>query len=661
LADLGALYRLQLTSAFGFDEARALVPYLRGLGVSHLYLSPSLEARAGSLHGYDVIDPARVSDERGGLVGLRKLSAAVHEAGMGIVLDVVPNHMAAVDENRLWSDPALRERFFDVDSVTRRHRRFFVIDDLAGVRVEDPLVFEETHELVLRLVGEGVIDGLRIDHPDGLADPSGYLDSLRGAGVERLWVEKILGSEERLPDWPVCGTVGYEFLCDACGLFVDPAGEAPLTALWEEVSGDRRGFFDVALASKLEQVRGPFAPEVERLSHEWGGSGGSELPLAELEEALAALPVYRTYVEPWAGHVTDADRCAVDAAGMAPRIGRALLLEGEAPTGFVTRFQQTTPGVTAKGVEDTAFYRYARLLALNDVGGDPGRFGISVEQFHGACAERALRWPSSLLTTTTHDTKRSGDVRARIGALSSVADEWADVVGRLMAATEPLRTGGAPDDVERYFIFQTLAGAWPIARERLSDYMIKATRERAVTTRWAEPNSDWEDAVARFCHALYTDDGFLSEFEPFADRLAQLGNRAALGQLALKLTVPGVPDIYQGDELWYRALVDPDNRRPVDFARRAHLLRAREFADEPKLWLTSELLALRARRPEAFAGRYDPVDAGEDAIAFARGGAVLVVISLRGGSASVASPSGRWRDVIAAGEHGVTVLERVGR
>ena len=265
--EVRATYRLQLTPEFGFAAAAALIPYLHELGVSHLYLSPSLEARAGSSHGYDVVDPARVSEDRGGESGLRALAQQARAAGMGIVLDVVPNHMAACDENRYWTDPALRERFFDIDPVSGRHRRFFDIDDLAGVRVEDPAVFEATHGLVLGLVAEGVIDGLRIDHPDGLADPAGYLRALRARGVGCVWVEKILAPSERLPaDWPVSGTVGYEFLNEALGLFVDPAGEATLSELWVLASDDARPFGAHALEAKLEQALTTFAPELERLA-----------------------------------------------------------------------------------------------------------------------------------------------------------------------------------------------------------------------------------------------------------------------------------------------------------------------------------------------------------------------------------------------------------
>ena len=354
---------------------------------------------------------------------------------MGLILDIVPNHMATDDANRYWSDPDLRRRYFDLDEETGRHRRFFDIDHLAAVRQEDEAVFEETHKLALALVRDGTVDGLRIDHPDGLADPAGYLRRLRDGGARHVWVEKILDPGEPLRDWAVEGTVGYEFLNDVAALFVDPAGEAPLTALWEELSGDRRPFSAYADEAKLEQARTTFAPEVDRLRREAPREVGG------LERALASLPVYRTYVEPWSGAVADEDREAIAEAGLPESLARVLRLEERGWDAFVTRFQQTTPPVMAKGVEDTAFYRYARLLALNDVGGDPGRFGISIEEFHAGNAERAERFPRNLLVTQTHDTKRSGDVRARIGALSAMPDEWAARVRRWLELTADISTG----------------------------------------------------------------------------------------------------------------------------------------------------------------------------------------------------------------------------
>jgi (1->4)-alpha-D-glucan 1-alpha-D-glucosylmutase len=681
--ELRATYRLQLTPEFGFAQARARVPYLRDLGVSHLYLSPTLQARPGSTHGYDVIDPGRLSEDLGGRAEFERLASAAHDAGLGLILDVVPNHMAADDANRFWADPALRERFFDIDPATGKWRRFFDITDLAAVRQEDQTVFEQTHELLLSLVRDGLVDGLRVDHPDGLADPAEYLTRLRDRGAERVWVEKILGSDEHLREWPVSGTVGYEFLDDVCALFVDPAGEAALTGLWERVSGDSRSFDEVALEAKLEQIHGSLRPELERLGRELG-PGGSRVDLETLAAAVASLPVYRTYVEPATGRVVEEDRAAVHAAEMPSELAEMLLLEREGPEGFVTRYQQTTPAVTAKGVEDTAFYRYGRLIALNEVGGDPERFGISVEQFHAGCMERARRFPLNLLTTQTHDAKRSADVRARIAVLASMPAEWEAAALRWMELTEPLCSGGAPDNIERYFLFQTLVGAWPIELARVQQYMEKALREAKRNTNWIEPNEEWEESVARFCAALYEHRGFLDEFEPFARRVAAAGERAVLGQVVLKLTAPGVPDLYQGDELPFSALVDPDNRRPVDWGwREAMLARlmggGRPVPETRKLFLILRLLTLRARRPEPFAtGAYEPVEAGERVCAFTRGGEVLVAVGVREGADEgvIAAPEGQWRDVLRGdersfsgrepassvlGEHGIAVFERLGR
>ncbi len=664
-AELRATYRLQLTSSFGFSAARSLVPYLRDLGISHLYLSPSFQARPGSTHGYDVIDPARLSDALGGEDEFHRLSAEARAAGMGIVLDIVPNHMGADEANRYWADPELRRSFFDIDETTGRHRRFFDIDDLAAIRQEEPEVFETTHALAFALLRDGLIDGLRVDHPDGLADPGGYLRTLSDRGVEPVWVEKILDPSEHLRDWPVSGTVGYEFLNDACALFVDPAGETDMTALWQEVSGDRRGFGEVAFEAKLEQATGTFAPEVQRLARELEGAdppGGH----AGLARALSSLPVYRTYVDPVAGRIEPADREAISHLD----VGYVrLLLEDGAPPGFVTRFQQTTPAIMAKGVEDTAFYRYGRLIALNDVGGDPSRFGIDVEQFHAGCLERARRFPLNLLTTMTHDAKRSADVRARIGALPGMAEEWRAQVERWFEITEPLREGGAPDDVERYFILQTLVGAWPIERQRVESYMEKALREAKRNTNWVDQNRGWEDAVRRFCARLYDNQAFLGEFEPFVARVAAVGGPSALGQMVLKLTAPGIPDIYQGDELAYRALVDPDNRRPVDWDLRQAMLRrlmgGSAVAEENrKLFLIMRLLGLRARRPGTFTnGGYQPLEAGSGVCAFLRADDVLVVVATRPARDArlVEAPGGRWRDVLSGDERSFSGQEQLGR
>ncbi len=639
-----ATYRFQLGAALGFREARALVPYLRELGVTHLYLSPLLQARSGSTSGYDVVDPGHVSEDLGGEPGLRELAAA----GLGIIVDIVPNHMAACEENGLWVDERLRGRFFDIDPVTGRHRRFFDIDELAGVRQEDDEVFQATHEKILQLVREGIVVGLRIDHVDGLADPAGYLHRLRQEGVAQVWVEKILQTNEVLRDWPVEGTVGYEFLNDVTALFVDERGEEGLTQLYTEFTGDRRSFSEVALGAQLEQAITTFRPEIERL--------GRIANLPGIRESLARLPAYRTYVQPSSGVVSDADRLSIELAQMPAHLASALLLQTPQPPEFVVRFQQTSPAIKAKGVEDTAFYRYSRLLALNEVGGDPERFGISVETFHARNVERARRFPRALLATSTHDTKRSGDVRARISVIAEMPREWRAHVLRWRELNAAFRAGGAPDAGEEYLLYQTLVGVWPIDRRRLVHYMGKALREAKLNTNWLHPDRDWEERVERFCARVLEHPPFLEDFEPFAAEVAARGSRATIAQTLLKLTCPGVPDIYQGDELELLALVDPDNRGPVDWERRISALAAlrggaRPSPETAKLHVIVAALELRARRPEAFAGPYVSVAAGPTACAFMRGEHdVLVVVPLRPGDlGSLALPdgaAGEWRDVL---------------
>jgi (1->4)-alpha-D-glucan 1-alpha-D-glucosylmutase len=619
-----AAYRLQLGPGLRFREARALVRYLRDLGVSHLYLSPSLQALPGSTHGYDVLDPTRISEDLGGEDAFRELCTA----GLEVLLDIVPNHMAADEANPFWPDP----KFFDIDPVTGRHRRFFDVDWLAGVHQEDPEVFETTHRKVLELVREGLVQGLRIDHPDGLADPAGYLERLRERGARHVWVEKILEPGEELRDWPVEGTTGYEFANDVTALFVDPAGEAPLTELYAELTGERRRFAEVANEAKLEQARTTLQPEVAWLRRL------RDVP--RLEEALGSLHVYRTYVEPWSGKVAPQDREAL--AGLPEDLRRVLLLEEPRHDEFVTRFQQTTGAVMAKGVEDTAFYRWLRLTALNEVGGDPDRFSLPVEEFHRANLRRAERFPRQLLTTQTHDTKRSGDVRARIGALAGMADEWAERVRGWRTLDDPN---------EDYLLWQTLVGAWPLERERLEAYMEKALREAKVNTSWIEPNEVHERRVKEAIRRLY--DRLPEDFEPFAGRVAEAGRHAALGQTLLKLTVPGVPDIYQGDELETLSLVDPDNRRPVDWELRRRVL---AWEEPSKLLLIRRTLALRARRTEDFEGSYEPLDEGPDVCAFRRGDGVAVVVPLRPSDSAPALGEG-WNDLLP--EFRVGLFERV--
>ena len=555
-------YRLQLGPGLGFREARGLVPYLRDLGVSHLYLSPSLQARSGSMHGYDVVDPTRVSETLGGEDELRALAAA----GLGVVLDIVPNHMAADGESPFWRDPLWRAKFFDLDWRTGSHRRFFDVGELAGVRMEDPEVWEVTHAKVVELARDGVLDGVRVDHPDGLANPRRYLERLRESGIERIWVEKILEHGELLrPDWPVEGTTGYEFLNDVTALFVDPAAEEPLTRLYEEVTGERRPFGEVAAEAKLEQARTSFAAEAEQLA--------AKLPFdADVERALASLHVYRTYVDPDSGHVDTADREAVDGAGLPSELARILLLEERGHDAFVVRFQQTTPAVHAKGVEDTAFYRWNRFLALNEVGGDPARFSLSVEDFHAANVARPR---GGLLATTTHDTKRSGDVRARLAALTADPAGWEAMV-------RP-RLDGVPDPNEAYLVLQTVVGAWPLMPERLDLYLEKAFREAKLRTSWLEPDREWEEDAKAYGRSLLADDGIAAYVESLRERAKDDRARDDAAQADL-----------------------PGRAGPLS-GRRAALLRARRPGQPPARRLGSAAPRARVRRPAE--ARADPARA----------------------------------------------------
>jgi (1->4)-alpha-D-glucan 1-alpha-D-glucosylmutase len=610
--DFRATYRLQLTPEFGFAQARELVPYLQELGVSHLYLSPSLQAREGSQHGYDVVDPRHISDALGGEDEFRRLAGA----GLGVILDIVPNHMAAVDENEFWRDLRLREMFFDVDLRTGFHRRFFDVGELGGVKQEDWEVFWATHAKVIELVREGVVDGVRVDHPDGLADPAEYFDRLAEAGIEHVWAEKILEPGEELRDWPVEGTTGYEFLNDVMAVCVNRDAETAFTDLYESLTGDTRRFEDIVSLSKLEVAVNTFEPELRRLHQ--------ELEIENLPVALASFHVYRTYIRPYAGVVEDADREEIGRANVSEELRRILFLQSPGHEDFVVRLQQTTGPVMAKGVEDTALYRYFRLAALNEVGGDPARFGMSVQEFHAANERRAARFPRHLLTTYTHDTKRSPDVRARIVALTWLADEWRE---RVAAWRDEL--GSLDDPHEELLVLQTLVGALPIERDRLAGYLEKALREGKVNTDWLSPNEEHEARVKMYAARAAA----LLERDPFLERVREVGRRIALAQLLLKLTAPGIADIYRGDELEDLSLVDPDNRRPVDWNARIHALerlKAGEAHDDEtaKLYVTWKTLRLRAEHAGAFAGAYEPFDLGEVVCAFVRGGDVLAAAAV---------------------------------
>ena len=549
-----------------------------------------------------------------------------------MILDIVPNHMAAVDESPFWRDPSLREMFFDVDLRTGFHRRFFDVGELGGIKQEDWEVFWATHAKVVELVRDGVVDGVRVDHPDGLADPAAYFERLADAGVAHVWAEKILEPGEELRDWPVEGTTGYEFLNDVMALCVNRDAETLFSELYESVTGDTRRFDDIAALAKLEVAVNIFEPELRRLHQ--------EVAVENLPLALASFQVYRTYIDPAAGVVGELDREEIGRANVSENLRRLLLLEEPGSEEFVVRFQQTTGPVMAKGVEDTAFYRYFRLAALNEVGGSPGRFGISVDEFHEANAKRAERFPLQLLTTYTHDTKRAPDVRSRIAALTWLGEEWGGRVDAWRAKLGPL-----DDPREELLVLQTLAGCAPIERERLDAYLVKALREGKVNTDWLAPDEDHERRVQEWAWRAAE----LVVADPFLARVREVGRTLALSQLLLKLTSPGVPDLYRGDELEDLSLVDPDNRRPVDWQVRVQAL-ASMVADAAwndrtaKLYVTWRTLHVRAEYQEAFAGSYEPLDLGDGVCAFVRGGDVLVAAGVRP-DAVPGSPAG-WRDVL---------------
>ena len=728
-----ATVRLQFHRGFTFADAEALVPYFARLGVSHLYASPIAVARPGSMHGYDVVDPTTVNPELGGEVALRSLAAVLGAAGLGLIADIVPNHMAADPANAWWTD-VLRHgrasryaRFFDIDweadpkvllpilgkpleetlaageievggeelryfshrlplapgesaslgdVLERQHyrlaswrtagdcinwRRFFDINELVSLRMDEPAAFDAVHALPLRLCAEGILDGLRVDHVDGLADPAAYCRTLRRRlGKDAyLVVEKILLRGETLPrNWDCDGTTGYDFMNDVSALQHDAAGEACLAEAWAALSGRPADFAPEEQAARREIVARSFSAQLEACAR---ALPRGEIPLPTrrrvLTELLAHFPVYRTYGT--GGRVLERDdgavlqRAAEDAHWTCLATDRwavdAVVRLLATPAGnarALVRFQQLSAPVAAKAVEDTAFYRYGRLLSRNDVGFDVETFASDAAAFHARVALRAAGHPQAMLATATHDHKRGEDVRARLAVLSSMAREWAALQARWIEAGAPLRTAGAPSAGDIALLLQTVVGAWPLdldvgdgaARtafaERLAAWQQKALREAKLFSDWAAVDETYEGAARRFTLALISDAALpdlLQEIAALVRRVAPAGAVNGLVQCLLRLTVPGVPDLYQGTEFWDFSLVDPDNRRPVDYSARAAAL---GDADLPALaaeWrngrikqaLIAELLALRRRVPDLFAGgSYEPVTiegrAAESMIAFVR-------------------------------------------
>ena len=613
------------------------MPYLRDLGVSHLYLSPSLQALEGSTHGYDVVDPTRISEALGGEEAFRELCGEARRQGLGRRARHRPEPHGGDGREPVLARPALagavlRPRLAHglAPALLRRRRARRRAD--GGSRGLGDHAREGARAGARRSASTGSASTIRTGSRTRAATSSGC--ARRGSSTSGS--EKILEPGEQLRDWPVEGTTGYEFLNEVCALFVDPAGEEPLTALYEEITGDTRGFHEIAHECKLREARVTFEEDAERLQALLPGLD------VDLPAALAAFPVYRTYVQPFTGRVDDADREAVERAGLPAELARILLLEEGGHDAFVLRFQQTTPPVHAKGVEDTAFYRWNRLLALNEVGGDPARFNVSVEDFHRSNLERAERFPRHLLATMTHDAKRSADVRARLACLAGCPDEWAALV-------RP-RLDGWRDANEAYLILQTVVGAWPLDAGRLELYLEKALREAKVHTTWIDQDHEWEAGAVAYAVSLLEDD----DVRAFAERLAATAERVSLGMTLLKLTCPGVPDLYQGDELPYLALVDPDNRRPVDWEERRRALASP--APPAKLDLIRRTLALRARRPAAFAGcvRAARRGRGHGRVPPRRRG------QGRGGAARRAARAGRDGRVARRVPHGVAAGGRAG-
>ncbi len=878
--EIRATYRLQFHRGFTFHDARALIPYLAELGISHLYASPIMEARPGSSHGYDIINHNRINPEIGGEADFQTLVAELHAHDMGLILDIVPNHMGVGGRDNAWwldvlewgedspfsgyfdinwdaaradlkgrvllpvlgdqygvileqggielrldqADGSFSAWYFDhrfpisphfyatiieesvgplaglaqefaavgscppviarervvvlkrrlaeiarepiaaaaiatalqafngraggpenfgrlhrlLDAQAYRlaywrvateeinYRRFFNINDLAGLRVELPQLFEDTHRLVFGMIRRGEVQGLRVDHIDGLFDPGEYCAALQRRFAKPLYilVEKILARFERLPDWPIAGSTGYDFINQALALFVDPSGEATMTRLYRQFTA-RDADFDATLrACKIRIMRVNLASEMNVLAGRFHRLSMSEWRtrdftlngmLAALEEVIAAFPVYRTYVSDRGPSADDRHyiEWAVGQAKKQRRPGDTTILDfvhdvitarwdGHAHPAEVLQtamqFQQVTGPVLAKASEDTAFYRYFRLLALNEVGGDPRRFGMSVAAFHRLMQDRARSWPRAMITTATHDTKRGEDARLRLALLSEMPRDWGRKVSRWLRLNRRHRSEidgePVPDRNVEYLFYQTLIGVWPprlrlddtdaVSRlaQRVEAYMTKAVREGKEASSWSNPNTDYETALRRFIGGVLDAsraNPFLADFHDFVELLARPGAITSLAQLVLKLTVPGIPDIYQGGELWDFSLVDPDNRRPVDWEQRRALLHEvaaagfAGFSDDweegrEKLFIMHRLLELRRRHPELFAaGDYMPLDVtgergGNHLCAFARrhGETVLVVAvprlvyrlyqnvaSANWGAAELIVPAQRgWRDVL---------------
>ncbi len=743
-------YRLQVRSGFDLVEAARRLPYLHDLGVDWVYLSPILEAEPGSDHGYDVVDTGRIDPARGGAEGFAALVAEARRLGLGVLVDIVPNHVGVatpkanawwwsllsegpssphaaafdvdwdagggkvllpvLDDSTLddWDADALGlppdagpdERFYEpvhwkVADHGLNYRRFFAVNTLAGVRVEDPEVFEATHTEIRRWFDEGLVDGLRVDHPDGLRDPKGYLDDLaRLTGGAYVLVEKILEPGEELPtSWATAGTTGYDALGLVDRVLTDPAAEHALpfadldyAAL---VRGTKREVADTILGSEVRRVvreylaaagrgaatevggsgletSGPTVPGGDDPSGATGSRGPSLAPRPDeltdrlvdaVAELAACFPVYRSYLPEGREHLDQAFAAArLSRPDLEATFDELLPVLSDPDQPAALRFQQATGAIMAKGVEDCAFYRYPRLTSLNEVGGDPAHFSLDVAGFHAAMAERQTVSPHAMTALSTHDTKRGEDVRARITVLAEVPELWTTAFDRLQELAP------VPSAAFACLLWQAVVGAWAVddadLRPRLHAYAEKAMREAGDHTTWTAPVAAFEDAVHAAVDAAFDHAEVREVVEQLHGVVVGPGVTNGLAAKLLALTMPGVPDVYQGSELWELSLVDPDNRRPVEFDLRAALLAGEgSHSALPKLRLTAAALRLRRDRPELFT-TYAPVAAtGEAAghvVAFDRGGVITVVTRLphgleaRGGwgDTRLDLPPGTWRDLL---------------
>ncbi|MFV0252175.1 MAG: malto-oligosyltrehalose synthase [Beutenbergiaceae bacterium] len=777
-------YRLQLGPDLSFDGARAQLPYLHSLGITDLYLSPILAAAPGSTHGYDVIDHNRISEVIGGRAGLERLVAAAREFDMGIVLDIVPNHMAVPtpaylnaplwsvlahgpeSEYARWFDidwsagallmPILGQplqaaldaaeivveasseaagggpvlRYYDhvlpiragtetlelMDLLEQQHyrlefwklgnsqlnyRRFFDVATLIAVRVEDPEVFAATHALVLELIADGLVDGLRVDHPDGLADPRGYFTRLhRATGGAWTVAEKILEPDEELSaDWPVSGTTGYDGAWRIGQAQIDPGGSVALGMVMTDLTGDRPDGLDRLVEdSKREIATGSLAAELARLTKSIAalrpGPQQPEMIADCLRELVVACDRYRAYVvpgEPAPGLSRQLiQQMAQQAASRLPATHQptldlvtdlvldrsAIPADDAARAEIVVRFQQICGAVMAKGVEDTTFYRWTHLTSLCEVGGAPAQFGIEVAELHRWAQAISRSHPASMTNGSTHDSKRGEDVRARMGVLSQLAVQWREHVAALRQVTAPFRP--PLDGRTENLLWQTLAATWteqgPLAVQRFTDYLIKASREAKGWTSWTEIDQAAEQSLAQFAAATLHHDAVARQMARWLELTAEPVRAATLVTKAVQLTMPGVADIYQGTETTTVALVDPDNRRPVDTAPLASVLARLDDGAAPsglaeeKLQLVAAIARLRRERADSFVGAaagYQPlVSSTAHALGFARtvagwpsvvciGTRLPVALRSSGGWSdhTVQVPQGRWTDIVSGANH----------